>query len=702
MYSTFDQGEDLESEESNLICPHRGSSPKIILRNISVTIAMGELIAIVGPVGSGKSSLLASILEEMNLLSGSISVASSFKNSLAYCEQTPWVVSGTIRDNILLGSTKPFSRNDLNQAIFASGIGRDMREMKAGLHTLVGEKGKTLSGGQRARVSFARAIYSEAQLVLLDDILCAVDAHVAQHMFQEGVLKAMKGRTRLLITNQTNILPLCDKVVILNSAGEVSYFGKFAEYTGASTTTALISVDIPKQDTRQKIAPLAESIATPPSVHYVAESPSVRHKTSKESTDDREDTVTVASIADTAKSHLNDITGKSSALSFSTYWSYVTHGGVLIAVVACLFLLCAESLQICASLWLAQWGQQSYANDEDDTTFFSKELYYLHIYSALQVSSVVALSVSRLFVTSHRYNISTAFHFEMLHSIVLGQKLSFFDVTPVGKLLNRFTQDLVIVDDDLTLNIIGSSDLLVKILGTLSVIVAVTKGLALIALLPVILAFRWIYQSFVHVNATLARLEAAARSPIFVHFSQSILGLQSIRAFQCKHKFIANLELHIDKLSHVSILQQHAVQWIVLRQSFLGSLVMFAVGVIAVTVGTDILSPQYLAMALSYAIQLSNYIKSYVRQTAVTESQFVSVQRIQDCCDLKPSKKHPDIVATAIAYASPLVSAISTQSTPILEFRNAFLKYQRGPLALTDISFSVFAGQRVGVVGRTG
>jgi ABC-type multidrug transport system fused ATPase/permease subunit len=230
VYNTFHQSviQDPKDEEvdehsgllaSTIMDPHR----KISVKNVSITICKGELIALIGPVGCGKTSLILSLLEDINLLSGSISMAKSLQNNLAYCEQSPWVVSGTIRDNILLCSTKPFSQVNLDRAVAASALYQDLKELESGLHTVVGERGKTLSGGQRARVSFARALYSNASLFVLDDILCAVDAHIALHMFQEGVVKMLKGCTRLMVTNQANVLPYCDKIIALDISGELTF-----------------------------------------------------------------------------------------------------------------------------------------------------------------------------------------------------------------------------------------------------------------------------------------------------------------------------------------------------------------------------------------------------------------------------------------------------------------------------------------------
>jgi ABC-type multidrug transport system fused ATPase/permease subunit len=393
-------------------------------------------------------------------------------------------------------------------------------------------------------------------------------------------------------------------------------------------------------------------------------------------------------------------------LQFSTYWSYVTHGSLVYGGIAVFFLIASYGVQVCGSLWLAAWGEAA-NDDEDDYTFLATELYYLHVYALLQVISIVFLSVCRLFIISHRYQMSTTFHSEMLENI-LKQRLPFFDITPVGKLLNRFTQDLVTIDDDLTLNIISTSDLLVKVLSAIGVIIAVTKGYMLVIVIPVLVLHRWTYQGFVYVNATLARLEAASRSPIFVHFTQSMVGLQSIRAYKNQSKFISKIERHIDNFSHVTILQQCALQWIVLRQSFLGSLIIFAVGVIAITFGTDFLPAEYFAIALSYAIQLSSYLKSYVRQTAATESQFVSVKRVQEYCELHSTDLDSYVAQDSVTSAEILQPIDKLNGTygcsiaPALEFRNACLKYEYGPLALKGVSFVVQPGERLGVVGRTG
>jgi ABC-type multidrug transport system fused ATPase/permease subunit len=162
-----------------------------------------------------------------------------------------------------------------------------------------------------------------------------------------------------------------------------------------------------------------------------------------------------------------------------------------------------------------------------------------------------------------------------------------------------------------------------------------------------------------------------------------------------------SIELHLDTFTHCTLLQQCAVHWIVLRQSFLSSLIIFTVGVIAITFGTDLLPAEYFAMALSYAIQLSNYIKSYVRQTAATEAQFVSVQRVKEYTEMNVSPDVVDSVArTQLSTMQYDVSMVII--APALEFRNVYLKYEFGPLALKNVSFVVNPGERIGVVGRTG
>ncbi len=187
----------------------------------------------------------------MTLVSGQVSLHTKFQGSIACCEQNPWVISGTIKDNITLGITteKPENSEALQLAIVASGLEQDLQELPQGLMTAVGEKGKTLSGGQRARVSFARAIYSNAQLVLLDDVFCAVDAHVARHIFFEGIVKALGGRTRLLVTNEMKVLPYCDKIISLSENGEVEYYGGFNEFARLKGLTVTESLETETTDT---------------------------------------------------------------------------------------------------------------------------------------------------------------------------------------------------------------------------------------------------------------------------------------------------------------------------------------------------------------------------------------------------------------------------------------------------------------------
>lgn len=268
------------------------------------------------------------------------------------------------------------------------------------------------------------------------------------------------------------------------------------------------------------------------------------------------------------------------------------------------------------------------------------------------------------------------------------------------------------MDDDMTLSITSSSDLFSNVLGALILIVIATQGFIIILLVPLAFVYGYLYKRFSMTNTNLTQLEAATRSPIFVQFSQTMLGLQSIRVYRCQESFSATLDDLVHCNVAAAVAQATAAQWVSLRLSVLGAIITFAVGAIGVGFhNKGLLDASYLAMALSYSIKLTNLLKAAVRIGALTESQFNAVQRIDEYCQLPCDDSIEDDLrgielSSAIVGMSPVNACEnhneSIEVQPAIAFDQVFMKYKYGPVALKDINFSVKEGERIGIVGRTG
>ena len=334
------------------------------LRDLNFVVKKGQLVAVVGSVGSGKSSLLSTLLGEMVLKSGEVVM---YRNSdgvpatIAYCDQRPWIVNATVEENITFG--KPMDEERMKKAIFSSCMQDDLKLLSAGLQTEIGERGINLSGGQKARVALARAVYNDADIYLLDDPISAVDAHVGMHLVEHCIKGALAGKTRFLVTHNLNILPSCDVIVILETDGTLKVSGTYEELlrSGVDLTQYL-------GKTNDKAAS-----ATPVGTSAQRHDPATKDTADAEGDDDKSETTPTKGVGAT-KEVGNDgaLTTveerKEGNVTFSTYWCYIHFGGIVAFICTIFFQLGSQVLGIEANFWLADWGKETTIG-ESETTF---------------------------------------------------------------------------------------------------------------------------------------------------------------------------------------------------------------------------------------------------------------------------------------------------------------------------------------------
>ena len=685
------------------------------LRDINLKIKKNSLVAIVGPVGCGKSSFLSAVLGEMYKTSGSFKMHQGV--TTAYCDQRAWIINATVKDNILFG--KPYDEVRFNQAIYATCMEDDLKILPAGVMTEIGERGINLSGGQKARVALARAVYNDADVYLLDDPLSAVDAHVGQHIFSKCIKEALGSKTRLFVTHHIHVLSQCDMIVILDE-GKVKVSGTYDEIinSGIDITKYLPKAEGEEEEGKGlEVSTRSKTLSTGGAVE--------KDRKASSSSKEKESDVKGTTLMTKEEKSEGGVTG-------ATYLRLIRLGGsfIFFSVIFCQCV--AQVIMINANFWLAHWGLETTV--DQFTPWIGhmsvrRNFHWMHGYAGMQMAAVFFTLLSRTSLVEHRLRACKSYH-EQLLAKVLSTSVSFFDITPIGRVINRFSQDLATIDEDLAQTISQVIGMGGGCVGAVGAIIGATKGTFLLMIVPLFYLYGLFQAYFKTSNTAIARIEAVSRSPIYADFTQVLSGTASIRAYGQQQSFIVKLEGYINNNTVPGVYQQIGSQWLAIRLDLLGAVITFFMGVLAVATKNDnFISAGDLGLGLSYAIQLTGLLKMAVRLSATLEAQMNSVERFNYYIDnlqgedepmpasgaggQKPATIENAENGSAGAYASVPTNGdieMSKLKTPSsdwpnagkIEFRDVCMRYRDGPLVLKNISFEVSSKEKVGFCGRTG
>ena len=651
-----------------------------ILKNISFSVKKGELLAIVGPVGCGKSSLVSAMLGEMTKTSGTVRVA----GTLAYCDQKPWILNATLKDNITFG--EPYNEEKFNSVIASVNLADDIRMLPAGVLTEIGERGINLSGGQKARVAVARAVYKDADVYLLDDVLSALDAQVGHHVFHECILKYLRARSKtvVLVTHSVHLLDKADLIIVMDG-GKVKACGSYKDLGNSGID---IQAYVPRQKVVQETDEDTEkdvSNGTPSRKRTIssAKNPVEVQKFDEKAKEKGKNLMTIE------ERNTGDV-------SSSIYTWYIRAGGIGWFSSMLLFYLASQVVAVISSFYLAYWGSETVKAEQlGDPLSSSQNLSYLQTFAWISMIGVGTITLRSVLLAQHRLGTSTALHEQMLTTI-LNAPVAFFDVTPLGRILNRFSSDMNVVDEELSQTSSQVLNSLFACVGAVGAIAGATKGTFLILLLPIVYVYANIQTFFRKTNTAVARLESVSRSPIYADFSQTLVGASSVRAYGESQRFIDHLELQLDRNSIAAITSQLAGQWLAIRLDVLGAFISFFVALIAVVTKKQGFIPAgYMALGLTYSFQLTQFLKFCVRMLATMESLFSSVERIKYYIDNVPQEK-------SVLCESSIPVPDTWPSAGCIKAGNIKMAYRDGPLVLKGISFDITSKQKVGIAGRTG
>jgi ATP-binding cassette, subfamily C (CFTR/MRP), member 1 len=690
--------------------------PAITLKDITCRVPTGSLVAVVGAVGSGKSSFLSAILGEMEPIDGSTvylpglganepgtddkkKMQDKKVGGIAYCTQSPWVVNDTLRGNILFG--REFKEERYDQVLEACALKDDLVVLPAGDMTEIGERGINLSGGQKARVSLARAMYSaDTKLLLLDDPLSAVDAHVGAHLFREAITgDVSRGMTRILVTHHVHVLTRCDMVVIMER-GRIKHQGSYDDLVakGVDFAGAVDTSKMKKVPSSPALAVVAEEAAKTKEENVASkEATGIKAKQDEKVAAEAKTAKTQAAVMKKAGEKLvKDEEREEGNVDGDAYIRYIRAGGFCIALTMLFVQMAGRAAEIMASFWLALWADRALKAVKDGTPFTDAETsFHLGMYALLGFLGVCGLGVRGIFMAAHRLRASKTIHDDLTQSI-LRAPVAFFDVTPIGRILNRFAADMDKLDLELTQTISQGVNTIMQVIGAFGAILIATKGTFIVALVPIGTMYYFVQKWFRKTSTELQRVTSIANSPIFADFSQTLSGTSTIRAYGVQHGFFEHCKSSFDNMNSSYILVQLSSYWLALRLDTMGGLVAMFIGAVAVgTLGSEFIPAGWLGLALSYSIEVTSYLKFGVQMIAQLEAHMSSVERILFYTDnIKPEA--PDL----IPGSDPEPGKWPTGGE--IEFQNASMRYRDGPLVLKNLSFRVNAGEKIGVCGRTG
>uniref|UniRef100_A0A8C4VPV4 Multidrug resistance-associated protein 4 n=1 Tax=Gopherus evgoodei TaxID=1825980 RepID=A0A8C4VPV4_9SAUR len=630
------------------------------------------------------SSLLSAVLGELPKDKGLMDV----RGRIAYVSQQPWVFPGTVRSNILFG--REYEREKYEKVLKVCALKKDMDLLEDGDLTVIGDRGATLSGGQKARVNLARAVYQDADIYLLDDPLSAVDAEVSRHLFEKCIYRALHQKVSILVTHQLQYLHAVNQILILKE-GKMVGKGTYSEFLNSGIDFASLL----KKNEEVEQSPI-------PGIPTMK---SARNRTFSQSSVWSQDSLVQSQKDGTTEPLVTALPEESRSegkINFKIYRKYFAAGANYFVIFILLLLNILAQVRYLMDDLLHVNCLNTTLNKMD--IVLTKMLLHciikeldLCIYCdrfclilGLTMATVLFGIVRSLLVFTVLVNAGQTLHNKMFQSLLKAPVL-FFDRNPIGRILNRFSKDIGHLDDLLPLTILDFIQTLLQIFGVVAVAVAVIPWI-LIPLVPLCILFIFLRRYFLDTARDIKRLESTTRSPVFSHLSTSLQGLWTIRAFRAEQRFQKLFDAHQDLHSEAWFLFLTTSRWFAVRLD-----AICAIFVIVVAFGSLLLAKTLdagqVGLALSYAITLMGMFQWGVRQSAEVENLMISVERVMEYTELEKeapweSNKHPPA---------------EWPSQGVIAFENVNFTYSLdGPLVLRHLSVLIKSKEKVGIVGRTG
>ncbi|XP_014208436.1 probable multidrug resistance-associated protein lethal(2)03659 [Copidosoma floridanum] len=676
------------------------------LENINVKIEPGKLYIVIGMVGSGKSSLLSTILGEVNVLRGNVRV----KGTISYADQDAWVFGSSVRQNVTFG--QEFDRQRYQRVVKACALLKDFKQFPHGDQTIVGERGSSLSGGQKARINLARAVYRQANIYLLDDPLSAVDAHVGKHLFEECLQKYLRGKTRLLATHQLQYVKAADSIILMDQ-------GKLSEYRDYH---ALL------REHPEYSWLIAEDKENTPVTEVPNEGVFLQRRFSRMSTrSDKSDMSNYDEVEDHEQQEVDKIEKTTrGVVKGSLLFNYLSIGanhffvGVVIILFATTQLIASYNDYFIKDFVNAE-ESRAYWDKNASTGEFNKSSTILdkdrilpqHLYIVIYTIIVFAVFLVGITRSLTFYTISLRVS-QRLHDFAFNAlvraSMRFFDTNASGRILNRFSKDMSAIDELLPKAVMDASQILLLALGTL-VVACIVNLYFLVPVAVIGFITYWIRKVYLKTSKNVKRLEGMTRSPVFTHLNATLNGLSTIRAYEAQ----TILKQEFDNLQDM-----HTSSWymfIVAGTAFGFWLDMFFLSFTGIVIFSffffqNVFSGSDVGLAISQVMTMSTMIQWGMRQSSEVDNQLMAVERVFEYTQIPPEKNVRDKgVRTKQMIKKAKLEPVDTSievpknwpSQGLIQFKQVFMRYsEEDAPVLKDLNITIYPTEKIGIVGRTG
>ncbi|OAF68604.1 hypothetical protein A3Q56_03641 [Intoshia linei] len=604
-----------------------------VLKDLNISFKKGNVTAIVGKVASGKSTLIQSILGETLCNNGSIDI----DGRISYCAQTAWLQNMSIRDNILFGSE--YNSRRYKKIISACSLEPDFNALVDGDQTEIGEKGVNISGGQKQRIALARSIYSNDDIYIFDDILSAVDAHVGKHIFDNilSINGILKNKTRIFVTNGMSYLSDVDSIIVMGDNGKVACKGNISDLECEGSEFLEFN--------QRK-------------------------------------------VSDTETSHIpavlvNKETLKEGDVKMSVYTNYFKEIGIFTLLSTLLCYIISNLFLIGSSIYLQIWTSDTNARAN---SIGAKMGWYSGMMGGQAIFlAIYAASIAMAFVKGSR-----GLHVRMLHA-VLRSPVSFFNSTPTGRLINRFTKDMTAVDIVMPGQLKGFIGTLFGVIGSFFILVY-SNYVILIVIIPLCIVYYTIQRLYIRTSRQLKRIESVTRSPIFTKFSETLNGILTIRAFKLQHEFINDLFKAINKNNIFYYCNNQMNRWLAIRLDLIGNSLLLTSCIFAVYFQ---LNSALCGLLITYCLTITGAMGWMVRMKSDLESNSVSIERIIEYMQLEDEGQY--------YHNHEEMNLRNWPSMGKIVFQNYTMSYRPDlPVALNNVSITINPNEKIGIVGRTG
>nr|XP_017234868.1 PREDICTED: ABC transporter C family member 2-like isoform X2 [Daucus carota subsp. sativus] len=649
-------------------------SEKPTLSNVNLDIPCGSLVAIVGSTGEGKTSLISAMLGELPAVADTSVV---IRGTVAYVPQVSWIFNATVRQNILFGSV--FEPSRYSRAIDVTALRHDLDLLPGGDLTEIGERGVNISGGQKQRVSMARAVYSDSDVYIFDDPLSALDAHVARQVFEKCIKEELKGRTRVLVTNQLHFLSQVDRILLVHD-GMVKEEGTYEELSNNGILFQKLMENAGKMEEyveeeeegvdkeSQTLKPVANGVTNDVPKDGSQAKKSKEGKSILIKQEERETGVVSLKVLARYKNAL---------------------GGLWVVMILFTCYVSTEVLRVLSSTWLSIWTDESTPKNHGPG-------FYNLIYSLLSFCQVLVTLANSFWLILSSLYAARRLHQAMLNSI-LRAPMVFFHTNPLGRIINRFAKDLGDIDRNVAPFVNMFLGQVSQLLSTF-VLIGILSTMSLWAILPLLLVFYAAYLYYQSTAREVKRLDSISRSPVYAQFGEALNGLSTIRAYKAYDR-MANINGNsMDNNVRFTLVNMSGNRWLAIRLETLGGVMIWLTATFAVMQNGRAVNQEAFAssmgLLLSYALNITSLLTAVLRLASLAENSLNAVERVGTYIEL-PSEGPSVIDSNRPPPGWP--------SSGSIKFEDVVLRYRPElPPVLHGLSFKIPPSDKVGIVGRTG